>query len=265
MSRTAPESEPTATPSRNSPPAQPRSDPRACRSASPAAPESRGEACGAPSRCATIPAPTSRRSANATATSTSITAATNDTSNGHQRSFPSGWVACDQPIGDSHTRASRRTSPAARTTYASPSSATETPSAVRAWVNTCAATSPTAANTTPSAVSDAPNSQAAEAGTSTAARTRAVPAPTTSDTSAATTIAAAPPEYRPTTVARSISLLPSSSSARVYRTTTSTPSSATPRTEVNETLLRTIPASVSTAIGGPDIATSAGDPATEAA
>ena len=51
-----------------------------------------------------------------TAAATSRPTATSGTSSGHQRSSPSGWVACDQPTGESHDQAGCWTSPTARTT-----------------------------------------------------------------------------------------------------------------------------------------------------
>ena len=65
-------------------------------------------------------------------------------------------MACDQPIGDSHTSASPRTSPMPRTTNARPKRAIPTPLAARACVKTWARHSPMATKTTPSAATEAP-------------------------------------------------------------------------------------------------------------
>ena len=109
----------------------------------------------------------------------------------------------------------------------------------------------------------APYSHDAWAGTCEPSSASTQPTPITVDSTAVSSIAAAEPACLPTTVARSTSLRPSSSSPRVCRTTVSNATRAMAIRAVSATWFKTMPGRVSTAIGGPVIAMRAGEPLTD--
>ena len=134
---------------------------------------------------------------------------------GHHRSPANGRGFCDHPMGDSHDSRPSPMSPMARVTKAYPTTAPAIPDATRPFSLICVVTSANAPNTAPIARNDAPKLTEPTAGSPRRMRQAAVATAMTTFMAVTRTSAAAVWACRPRTVARSSSVRPLSSSARV--------------------------------------------------
>ena len=157
------------------------------------------------------------------------------------------------------------TSPAARSAYAAPTTAPVMPYALDVVWLTCIATAATPVKNRPTPVSDAPNANEPAAGSPKASIVSATAIPTSRFTAATTPSAAAVGARRPTGAARTSSLRPLCSSARVCRPSSSMLISATTTAPKPPHCHATSPPTLVTAWGGPTIAIRPGLPATVAA